>query len=372
MSEDDRQTILVIDDTPADIAILSEELKADYKVLAAIDHAAALRAAHAAPSPDLILLEVMMPDISGYELCRELKADPATTRIPVIFVTAKDAVESEAEGFAAGCVDYITKPVNALLVRARVRTQIELKVAREVLERQNEILRENMRLREEVEAISRHDLKNPLMVIMNVPQAVMTDPGLSEGNRKLLKLVDEAGHRMLEMVNSTVDMFKMEKGTYVVKPVDVDVCPIIERILATLTSIMSDRGVSCAVTLDGSPVEGRAFPVRGEDLLIYSLLANLLKNAVEASPVGTPVAVSLARGEAAVISIHNAGAIPEPVRSRFFEKLVTAGKMGGTGLGAYSARLMAATLGGSIGVETSDEHGTTVRVSLPIGARSLG
>jgi two-component system, sensor histidine kinase and response regulator len=372
MSGDDRRTILVIDDTPEDIAILREELKAEYRVLAAIDHETVSRAVHAAPLPDLILLDIMMPDIDGYELCRELKADPDTSLIPVIFVTARDAAESEAEGFAAGCVDYITKPVNPLLVRARVRTHVELKAAREDLLRQNEILRDNMRLREEVEAINRHDIKNPLMIIMNVPQVVLSDPGLSEGNRRLLKLVDDAGHRILEMVNSTIDMLKMEKGTYVVTPVAVEVCPLIERIAATLRSIMNDNGVAFEVKLDGGPVDGRSFSVWGEDLLVYSLLANLLKNAVESSPTGATVTVALETGAEAVISIHNDGAIPEPIRGRFFQKFATAGRRGGTGLGAYSARLMTTTLGGWIGVETSEERGTTVTVKLPPGTRGPG
>ena len=148
-----RRTILVVDDSPDDIAILNEELKTEFRVLAATDPEAATRLLRHEPPPDLVLLDVMMPGMNGYEFCRALKADPTTRSIPVIFVTVKGAAESEAEGFGAGGVDYIAKPVNPLLVKARARTHIELKAAREVLERQNEILRENVRLREEAEAI---------------------------------------------------------------------------------------------------------------------------------------------------------------------------------------------------------------------------
>ncbi len=129
-----KRTVLVIDDTPEDIAILNEELKVDYRVQAATDHETAIKLMRSTPPPDLILLDILMPGKDGYQLCRELKAEPSTKNIPVIFVTVKGAVENEAAGFEVGCVDYIIKPVNPFLVKARVKTHIELKLAREELQ----------------------------------------------------------------------------------------------------------------------------------------------------------------------------------------------------------------------------------------------
>lgn len=360
-----KSTVLIVDDTPEDISVLREELKGEYRVQAALDHEAAIRLARSANPPDLILLDIMMPGMDGYQLCRELKAHEATRKIPVIFVTSKDDVENEAMGFASGCVDYITKPVNPLLVLARVKTHVALKLASEDLESQNAILRENAQLREEVEAIVRHDLKNPLTVVMTVPRTLLDDENLTEKQKSLLRLVDDAGHRMLEMINSSVDMYKMEKGTYELSPSTVNVLPIIERIKGVLARPMADKGVTCFVTWSGGHAEGSLLPVRGEDLLVYSMLGNLMKNAVEASPAGSQITITLRDGATAGISIHNLGAIPEKIRSRFFSKFATAGKERGTGLGAYSAKLIAATLGGSITFETSDEAGTTISVELP-------
>jgi signal transduction histidine kinase len=110
-------------------------------------------------------------------------------------------------------VDYIAKPVNPQLVKARVKTQIELKDARDELERKNEIQRANARLREEVEANNRHDLRSPLMVIMTVPGLLLESKNLTEDQRELVRHVDVAGRTMLEMINRTVDLFKMEMGT---------------------------------------------------------------------------------------------------------------------------------------------------------------
>jgi signal transduction histidine kinase len=308
----------------------------------------------------------MMPGMDGFEVCRRLKQDRAGGKIPVIFVTSKDEVADESTGFEVGAVDYITKPVNPHIVKARIKAHLELKLAREELEQQNEILRENEKLREEVEAISRHDLKNPLMVVMSVPDALLADPGLSERQQKLLRMVREAGLRMLEMINRTIDLYKMEKGTYVLEPRPVDVVRIIEQNKAAFRGFIEDKGLQWELSFCGKgPTEGDSFHVKGEDLLVYSLLANLIKNAIEASPKSGRISISLEERESAVVTIHNMGAIPQRIRARFFEKFATADKERGTGLGAYSAKLITRTLGGSIGVETSEESGTTITVQLP-------
>jgi two-component system, sensor histidine kinase and response regulator len=366
MMAEKKTTILVVDDVPDNIAILEGILKEDYRVKAATSGEAALAIARADPPPDLILLDVMMPGMDGFEVCRRLKKEAASAKLPVIFVTARDEVSDESMGFQVGAVDYITKPVNPHIVKARIKAHLELKLAREELERQNEVLRENASLREQVEAISRHDLKNPLMVVMTVPEVLLTKASLTDKQRELLGMVEEAGRRMLEMINRTIDLYKMEKGTYVLEPSPVDVLRIIEQNKAAFRGVIEDKGLRWELSFCGkAPTEGDSFHVKGEDLLVYSLLANLIKNAIEASPKSGRISISLEERESAVVTIHNMGAIPQRIRGRFFEKFATADKERGTGLGAYSAKLITRTLGGSIGVETSDESGTTITVELP-------
>ncbi|MBI3283371.1 MAG: two-component system response regulator [Burkholderiales bacterium] len=121
-----RQTILVVDDTPENLDVLSGILKDEYKIKIAINGSRALTIAHADPAPDLILLDVMMPGLNGWDVCRALKLDPATSAIPVIFITAMGEVKDEALGFELGAVDYITKPVSPPIVLARVKTHLQL------------------------------------------------------------------------------------------------------------------------------------------------------------------------------------------------------------------------------------------------------
>src|SRR5262249_29662569 len=132
--------ILVVDDTPANIKILAELLRKDYLLSVATSGPDALEIAFANDRPDLVLLDIMMPDMDGYEVCRRLKADPRTQDVAVIFVTAMGEVDDETKGFSLGAVDYITKPVQPAIVKARVATHLELALARKTLADQNKVL----------------------------------------------------------------------------------------------------------------------------------------------------------------------------------------------------------------------------------------
>jgi putative two-component system response regulator len=143
----ERQTLLIVDDTPDNITLLSGLLKNRYRIKVATQGERALKIAAIDPPPDLILLDIMMPGMDGYEVCQRLKADPQTADIPVIFLTAKVQVEDEEKGLKLGAVDYITKPISPPVVLARVETHLTLKNARQFLQDRNAYLEEEVRRR---------------------------------------------------------------------------------------------------------------------------------------------------------------------------------------------------------------------------------
>jgi len=136
----DKPTILIVDDTPDNLMLLSRLLKDKYHTKVATNGSTALQIAAGSQDLDLILLDVMMPGMDGYETCRQLKANPATADIPVIFLTAKNQVEDEAMGLSVGAVDYLGKPISPPILFARVATHLSLRAARRVLENQNQVL----------------------------------------------------------------------------------------------------------------------------------------------------------------------------------------------------------------------------------------
>jgi putative two-component system response regulator len=142
-----RPTILIVDDTPENISLISSLLKGSYRTKVATEGETALRLASANNQPDLILLDVMMPGIDGYEVCRRLKENPKTADIPVIFLTARSDPEDEKRGLAEGAVDYIAKPISPPIVAARVRTHLQLKSARDFLRDKSEFLEQEVQRR---------------------------------------------------------------------------------------------------------------------------------------------------------------------------------------------------------------------------------
>jgi putative two-component system response regulator len=147
-------TVLVVDDAPENLMVLSQALADQYHVKAARDGQGALQIAAGNPAPDLIVLDIVMPGLDGFEVCRRLKANPATAGIPVIFLTARSEIEDEQRGFELGAIDYIFKPISPPIVRARVKTHLQLKASADFLKNQNQFLeQEVMRRTEEVRAI---------------------------------------------------------------------------------------------------------------------------------------------------------------------------------------------------------------------------
>ena len=155
MTEDTHRkpTVLVVDDTPQNLSLMSDLLENEYAVKVAPSGARALKIARSGTPPDLILLDIMMPEMDGYEVCRQLKADPQTVDIPVIFLTAKTEVQDEQKGFELGAVDYISKPISPPLVLARVRTSLTIKATADFLRDKNlfleqEVARRTVQVRE--------------------------------------------------------------------------------------------------------------------------------------------------------------------------------------------------------------------------------
>jgi len=367
----EKKNILIVDDSPDNITILGEILSAEYAVTFASNGATALKMIDSDPPPDLVLLDIMMPQMDGLEVCRRIKSNPKTREIPVIFVTSMGEDIKEAEGFFVGGADYLTKPVSPVVVRARVRTHLSMSSLRNNLARQNEILRENMRLREDVERITRHDLKNPITAFVTIPASMSKDKNLNQNQREMLEMLNKAGLRSLEMVNRTLDLYKMEQGLYELNPGSVNVAEIIRNIVSEFAILVSEKRISVIVLSDGLPAKPALnFIVMGEEFLFYSMLSNLIKNALEASPHDREVKINLVSFPRATIEIWNQGEIPTEIRGRFTERYATFGKKAGTGLGAYSARMMAKTLGGELSFQTSSAKGTFLRVTLAGGSLS--
>jgi signal transduction histidine kinase/DNA-binding response OmpR family regulator len=224
----------------------------------------------------------------------------------------------------------------------------------------NRALEENARLREDVERISRHDMKTPLNGILGAARLLADDRRLAGDQRELVGLLQRAGLRLLEMVNLSLDLFRMETGSYTPQPQAVDLRDLVSRVLVDLHAYAEERQVA----LHWYPSGSAPPPVRGEELLCYSIVANLVKNAIEAAGAGRQVAITLRPGDPVLLTVHNPGEVPPEIAARFFEKYVSGRRSGGTGLGTYSALLMAQAQQGDLRMHTGPA-GTVLALTLP-------
>jgi signal transduction histidine kinase len=225
------QTILIVDDNSTNLEVLSETLtRSGFQVSVAIDGESAIEQVKYHP-PALVLLDIMMPGIDGFETCRRLKRDPASQNIPVIFMTALSDTENKVRGFSLGAVDYITKPFQREEVLARVQVQLKLQNLAKTLEDQNRLLRHEIQQREHAEASlmaakeeadkanqakseflanMSHEVRTPLNGILGYAQILQTSKNFNEKERKGLNIIHQCGTHLLTLINDVLDLSKIE------------------------------------------------------------------------------------------------------------------------------------------------------------------
>lgn len=218
-------------------------------------------------------------------------------------------------------------------------------------------------LRADVESITRHDLRSPLAGIVSFAELLSDEPGLNDDLREMSGYIVESGYKMLALLNSSLDLYRMEHGAFELAARPVPMIALLERVLRDV-SVRAEQGKK-TLRLDNA-LHGGDDTIPGDELLCHTLFANLIQNALDASPKGGEVSLSVGGTNGGIrVTVRNQGVIPEDVRTRFFEKYATSGKAKGTGLGTYSARLITEVHGGQIGFSSSEAEGTSVWVELP-------
>jgi len=363
--ESKRSTILVVDDTSDNVELLFQLFKDTYRVRISLNGERALDICTSDDPPDLVLLDIMMPGLDGFEVAKRMREHPNSEHIPIIFVTAMETDEAHLKGMALGAVDFVTKPINPDFLVPRVRNFLRYVELHKQLQAEYDTLLENARLREDVEHITRHDMKGPLAGVIGIIQALGADIGLSRKQIEQLRIAEDAALQTLSMINLSSELYKIETGRFKLNPEPVKIGDILRRVVELSRHTFSEKHLIISVDTDVAAVNEEPPKSMGDAMLCYSLFQNLIKNACEAAPEKTQVEVMLHNENPLRITIANTGLVPLAIRDRFFEKFVTYGKSGGTGLGAYSAKLLAEAQNGSVSLEVSDEtKRTTITVVL--------
>lgn len=353
-TKDSKPSILVIDDEISNIDVAAGTLRQHYRVIAAKSGKQALKILMKDPlAIDLILLDVMMPEMDGYQVCKHLKADHSTADIPVIFLSAKTQVEDIKRGFELGAVDYITKPINPELLSARVSTHVRLKQHTEALKNQVCALKENTKLREDIEKIVQHDLKGPLNNILFETHRLK--------DKTAAHSINHAVNNVVNMINNSLNVYKIEQGIYPLIAKRINLNAIVNDAINAFQASSNEKKIQ--FNLQGFTQEHY---IIAEQLLCLSIFNNLIKNAIEASPNHSEISISLTEGKELLdFRIVNQGVIPYAMRETLFDKYSSSNHSIGTGLGTYSAKLMTEVQNGHISFDIINEEHTLFVVQLP-------
>jgi two-component system sensor histidine kinase/response regulator len=364
--------ILVVDDDPRNRRLLEEYLMvAGYDVRLAPDGRTALALASERP-PDLVLLDVMMPDLSGLEVCRQLKNDPRTRLCQVVLVTALDGSPHRVEGLDTGADDYIAKPVRREEFMAKVRSMLrarrllaELEEARETVALRNAKLEELEGLKETLTQTLVHDLKNPLAAVLG--NLELMERKADESVLHLVRRSKAAAWRMHQMILNLLDIGQLEEGKLVLHPEPLDAGSLARKACQEMESGATQRGVQLELVAD----EATAI-LRGDGAVLRRVLDNLLSNAIEHSPQGGIVRLAVTLCDEGIeIAVSDQGSgVPPEFREKIFEKfqrLESRKSMPGAnrGLGLTFCRLAVEAHGGTIWVDDAPGQGALFRALLP-------
>lgn len=283
-------------------------------------------------------------------------------------VRKKDGTLMSIIADAAYIIDVDGRPKKVTFVLDISERKRAEQMLTETVSRLNEEIRQREELEKvkvQVERMIRHDLRNPLNGIIAAAEILMTDE-ISQDHRELCMIIRESGRKLNTMLSSSMDLIKMEEGTYELKPQPVNLITVLQEVRRECEPLAANTGVAMQFVVDGEPIAwSDQRLMEGEKLYLADALANLTRNAIEASGDGDTVEISLDSGDPHALTIHNSGVVPEEIREVFFERYATSGKKNGTGLGTYVAALITRIHNGTIDYTTAETKGTTVKVILP-------
>ena len=358
-------SVLVVDDTIENLRLLSSLLgEQGYEVRPVTSGRQALQAVEHDP-PDLILLDITMPDMDGYEVCRRLQTSEGSKGVPIIFLTALTDTADKVRAFDAGGVDYVTKPFRFEEILARVKTHVALRRAQVALDDSYRRLRELEQLRDDLVHMVVHDMRSPLTgVLTNLALMQREAATMSAPIREDLHAALESAEALNRMANDLLDVSRLEQDKMPLQRAPCDVSKIASDVGAALG--MMDRLRQIDVESPG-PLE-----VRCDATIVRRILENLVSNGIRHTPAGSRIRISIVDADSRVrIAVADEGyGVPPEARKKIFEKFGTVEARNerayqSVGLGLAFCKLAVEAHGGTIGVDSGLPAGSVFWFELP-------
>jgi two-component system sensor histidine kinase/response regulator len=360
--------ILIVDDVVSNVLLLKILLTNEkFQVCTANCGNMCIEQARA-EKPDLILLDVMMPDISGFDTAVIMKKDPELKDIPIIFLTALNSPADLVKGFQVGANDFLSKPFNKEELLVRVMHQIALVDAKRTIERQNRELMATISNRDKMYSVIAHDLRSPMASIRMVLNLVVASTTPDLVGPELFELLDKANKESEEvhdLLDNLLKWTKSQTGRLNVVMQDLDLNDIIPGVVDIFEMIAATKNIHLSY-------EGSSVVVRADNDMLKTIVRNFMSNAVKFSPEDSTIEISVTTPDAdfAKISVrdHGVGIAADRIGSIFHKGETTYGTGGeeGSGLGLQLCQDFARKIGGDVTVESAEGEGSTFSVLVPL------
>lgn len=366
MSDEHRSSVLIVDDNTKNLKVLADILRErQYKVAMAKEGRSALDFI-ARKKPDIVLLDIMMPGMNGYEVCRQMKAE--SKDIPVIFISALSDAADKVKAFEAGGVDYITKPFRKEEIFARVNIHLKLKHAREELMQANELLRAANTTKDRLFSVIAHDLRSPLASLSQTLDMMVTQPELFDEERKtaFINELGSSAKRTCLLLEDLLYWARSQQGETVYRPSALNVSELAERSIRLLTPSAKAKSVRLHSEIR-TPVT-----VFADKDMIMTVIRNLISNALKFTPESGEIRISaVSDGKTAEISVSDTGVgISKENINRLFrsdETFTTSGIRNekGLGFGLMLCKEFVEKNRGKIRAESTEGTGSLFVFTLP-------
>lgn len=318
--------------------------------------------------PDLILLDVMMPDMNGYQVCEKLKSDPEVAHIPVIFLTAKSDTEDIIQGFKIGGVDYITKPFKKEELLVRIKTHIDLKFATDTIKKQNQELTKLNEEKNEFLGIAAHDLKNPLSAIMGLSELMLRDDMEFdiEEMKEYTTDINTSAVQMFRLVTDLLDVNAIEQGKINLLMENFPIANIAEDCYNNYLKRAEDKSIK--LVFDNQIDDANCF---ADSSKVSQVVDNLVSNAIKFSPHDKNIYISVLDDvDYLVIEVKDEGGISEEDQKKMFTKFQKlsarpTGNENSTGLGLSIVKRLVEEMEGKIEVISELGKGAAFRLYMP-------
>ncbi len=363
-----KSTVLIVDDIPKNLQVLTGILHTcEINTYAAFDGYQALEIVEESP-PDLILLDIMMPEMDGMEVCQKIKTNPATKNIPIIFLTAKSQQEDIIKGLKCGAVDYVTKPFESEELLTRIKTHLELKKSKEIIERQNKELKELNATKDKFFSIIAHDLKNPYNTLFG-----FSDLLLNSIKNKNFEKSEKFAHHMITAIKKGYDLLdnllhwsRAQIGHIDFYPENTYILNIITDTIDIFAPIAKQKKIKINIQLS------EQLQAYADKNMLFTIVRNLISNAVKfTSENGKIDIIANEKNGFIEISVKDTGkGIPEKGIKKLFridESYTTHGTQNekGTGLGLILCKEFVEKNGGKITIKSQPDKGSTFTFTLP-------